>query len=118
MSLTKDDILNKTEVDPVTKCWMWTGSKTKSTGYGIANKNWEQAHVAAYKLWRGPIPDGYHVHHKCRRRACVNPDHLEAVTRATNVFIGVAEKRGQQSWRTLRVARMLHDAVGQKPRKR
>lgn len=33
---------------------------------------WEQTH--------GPIPDGYHVHHVCGTKACINIEHLELHT--------------------------------------
>jgi hypothetical protein len=35
------------------------------------------AHRVAWEAAHGPIPDGMHVHHKCRNPGCVNVDHLE-----------------------------------------
>lgn len=34
-------------------------------------------HRKVYEDNHGPIPDGYEVDHKCRNRACINPDHLQ-----------------------------------------
>lgn len=38
---------------------------------------------------RGPIPSGMVVDHLCRVRSCVNPDHMEVVSRGENVLRGV-----------------------------
>lgn len=38
------------------------------------------AHRFAYEERNGPIPDGFHLHHACGERSCVNPDHLELLT--------------------------------------
>jgi hypothetical protein len=67
-------------------CWLWTGAHV-SSGYGnlkVASVN-RPAHVWVWENLVGPVPDGLELDHLCRVRACVNPDHLEPVTRAVNL---------------------------------
>jgi hypothetical protein len=41
-------------------------------------------HRLAYMKAKGEIPEGLVIDHLCRNRACINPEHLEAVTQKVN----------------------------------
>lgn len=73
-------------------CWLWTASTVKD-GYGQFHSGGKEsrtvkAHVYAYTLLVGPVPEGLQLDHLCRVRRCVNPQHLEAVTCKVNVMRG------------------------------
>jgi hypothetical protein len=83
---------------PFAGCWIWLGYVDKA-GYGrisipYKNKNYKQphkaalAHKAAYEHFVGLVPEGLELDHKCRTKCCVNPDHLEPVTRKENIRRG------------------------------
>jgi len=68
-------------------CWIYTGPLR--CGYGYVGR-WGNAHVVAWKLLIGPIPDGMQLDHVaargCVSRACCNPAHLEPVTCRENLL--------------------------------
>jgi hypothetical protein len=66
--------------EPMTGCWLWTGGAKGRKGmqYGSfyhQGKN-HAAHRMAWTLYKGEIPAGMFVCHKCDVTECVNPAHL------------------------------------------
>ena len=70
-------------------CWHWVYG-VNTGGYGAIKHEGKNvlAHRASYELSKGPIPEGLDLDHLCRNRACINPDHLEAVPPVVNVMRG------------------------------
>jgi hypothetical protein len=68
-------------------CWRWQGPLDKD-GYGhfYFRRRGRRAHRFAWFLYRGPIPEGMVVNHVCKRRDCVNPQHLELLTPRENAL--------------------------------
>src|SRR5581483_10657197 len=88
--LNKDSFLERTTFDPLTGCWVWTGTLS-ADGYGrvyTGARNTAWAHRVSYELHRAPIPAGCQIDHLCRNRACVNPAHLEVVSARENTLRG------------------------------
>lgn len=81
-------------VDKSGDCWEWTAGHS-GNGYAQfqVGERPHPAHRIAYLLLIGPIPDGLVLDHLCRNINCVNPAHLEPVTRVENI------QRGENHWR-------------------
>jgi HNH endonuclease len=82
--------------EPMSGCWLWIGS-IHAKGYGnFSMPRRARAHRAAWEIYRGPIPNGMHVLHRCDVRCCVNPAHLFLGTNADNIADKLNKDRQQR----------------------
>jgi hypothetical protein len=61
-------------------CWTWNPVFGHRNPGGYHMYRHQLVHRQVYVLFKGPIPGGLDLHHTCRNRKCVNPDHLIPVT--------------------------------------
>ena len=72
-------------------CWH-IGGALAPNGYSRISREpgtMVYGHRVSYEIFVGPISPGLCIDHLCRNRACVNPSHMEQVTRGENVLRGV-----------------------------
>lgn len=85
-----DDLWREDDRGFTTPCWIWKGPPQNKAGYCRVWLRGRQAlaHRAMYEQEVGPIPPGMEIDHLCRQTSCVNPSHLESVTRTVNARRG------------------------------
>lgn len=90
--------------DPNSGCWLWTAA-IGSRGYGsfippkaFAKPSTHIASRVSWLLYRGEIPRGLFVCHKCDVRCCVNPNHLFLGSPADNMQDMVSKGRYKSPW--------------------
>lgn len=101
------DVLERFEAkispEPNSGCWIWTAGtrKTPSKSYiqpwFCMDRKATSGARAAWRLYRGDIPNGAHVLHTCHNCLCVNPDHLYLGDHNKNMEDLKASGRGRGS---------------------
>jgi hypothetical protein len=81
-------IEDRIERIPESGCWIWMLACCV-IGYGkacgsIIGDTHIYAHRLAWTVYKGPIPDGMKVLHRCDIRCCCNPNHLFLGTSSDN----------------------------------
>lgn len=82
-----DRVLARIEITDA-GCWEFQGALNHG-GYGIAQRGGrgegtDRTHRIVYRARVGPIEPGATIDHLCGNTRCVNPEHLEQVSRAEN----------------------------------
>lgn len=98
--------------EPNSGCWLWHGRPRGSNAYGGISRHGRTvtAHRASWELFKGYVPDGMFVLHRCDNSACVNPDHLFLGSEQDNSDDKVS--KGRQSRGTAHSAAKRNPARG------
>lgn len=83
-------------------CWNFKGGLCK--GYGVIKRLGKTypAHRYYYQKYKGIIPIGLQIDHLCRNTKCVNPEHLEVVTRTENMRRIISNKISKEKSEEIR----------------
>ena len=82
----KERFMGKVCKDNDFGCWVWIGPKFKKgyakfITYRRGKRKVYLAHRWSYMTFKGKLKRKREVHHLCQRKECVNPEHLQSVTR-------------------------------------
>lgn len=71
-------------------CLLWQGWINRS-GYAEVTVLYRKTilHRLVYESRIGPIPEGADLHHRCGRRSCINPSHVEPIAHGGHAALHV-----------------------------
>jgi hypothetical protein len=110
-----DRFMKYVEAIPIAGCWLWSGAITGG-GYGaldIGGRNGKSipAHRISWELFKGKIPDGMFICHRCDVRSCVNPLHLFLGTQLDNVIDCVSKGRHAFGEKSTHMSKLTEEEV-------
>jgi len=113
-------LIKNREIDEVTNCWIWIGN-WNSNGYGCLSlprpyndRHFLVQNAAAYIWLNEPLITNKFIFHKCRMRACFNPDHLILCKNRKKLARLYPKSKGEDNGRciiTLETALDVRDAI-------
>src|SRR5690606_16553019 len=68
----------------------------------------QKAHRVSWVVWRGDVPSGMNICHRCDTPSCINPEHLFLGTQLENIADMLRKRRNQYGERSGR--RILTEA--------
>ena len=78
----EDDFWAQVDKNDTSGCWVWIGRIAGQYGQAnmgkITRQRW--VHRISYELSGKDLTKGLVLHHKCKNKLCVKPDHLEEMT--------------------------------------
>jgi hypothetical protein len=85
------------------ECWNWVAA-LDGKGYGQLRYHYKQyiSSRLSWEVFKGPIPEGKLVLHKCDNRKCVNPNHLYVGTYSDNMGDRESRNRAPDAGRPIR----------------
>lgn len=83
------DVISKRIFIDDSQCWNWQGHITDKC-YSVISVMDHQyyGHRLSFAVFIGVIPENLTIDHLCKNRKCINPTHMEVVTRAENALRG------------------------------
>lgn len=91
---SKQYIVDRVKINPISGCWMWTKSKNPLYGQACFGGKKILAHRLSWELWNDrKIPSGLCICHHCDVPACCNPKHLFLGTVKDNVQDAIKKGR-------------------------
>ncbi len=112
MKTAIERFMDKVVIEP-SGCWRWTASAIPA-GYSCfyAHGSTHRAHKWGVEYFRHmKVPKGMECDHLCRNRWCVNPNHIEIVTKSVNM------RRGRNQFRERSHCKRGHALVSENIRR-
>lgn len=101
----KPQVWTELDLGYVTLCHIWQGGRSGRYGWARTRDGFRAtfAHLMAWRVANGAVPEGQHLHHLCEQPLCVRLDHLEIRTKT--------EHAKEHRQRTGRISRLSEEEV-------